>query len=568
MTQSRDEPCSGGGTLSPDGIASDPAAGRSRRGADGVDTTGDRNQDVADGNPGNAAAAAAAVAGLQRKVAEKSAAHSVAVATAAAAAAITAAAITADAGAATAASTPQGRNERGEAVTSSTALESKENSSSGSRRDGGGKGLRRVSSGMRSRGSSEGGGAAATGIASVVGGSASSTMSSESSVSVTAEQRDEDAATRGRRISETEGAVKTMRKKLSAMGFLEADDSDCPRDGGGDAAGEGSKVAGEDSVDELPMDTFLESRGQPLPRLDAAAGVVIGGGAAATAVGAADQEDCLEHADAIGANDGRENHRPTTEMVTACPPPEVKPDEKQPPLPLPSPPPPPTNETASPLPSAEHAGHQDATADQSSGCLAVAADVGVTTDDADSSHASGMRVGVDSERSPSRLLQIPDGCRTPPGSGGSALSSGRRQRHRRRRKHTPTAESETDIGSRRQASPYSPVDDRVVILPRPDSEYEAALCRLTEAASHAAELYRELTQASSASLASRGTGAGGTGEGSVAGMESFPSTSSSGLGRGSHGLGGIGLGRVQAGESRRRWLVVFDFLPQLGVDPI
>lgn len=41
---------------------------------------------------------------------------------------------------------------------------------------------------------------------------------------------------------------------------------------------------------------------------------------------------------------------------------------------------------------------------------------------------------------------------------------------------------------------------RLAVLPRPDEEYEKALLNLTAAAAHAAELYRELTEASSGSL--------------------------------------------------------------------
>ena len=62
-----------------------------------------------------------------------------------------------------------------------------------------------------------------------------------------------------------------------------------------------------------------------------------------------------------------------------------------------------------------------------------------------------------------------------------------------------------------------------VVLPRPDAEYEEALLRLTAAAAHAAELYRELVEASASSVATRGTGTGTERGSKGSGAESFAS---------------------------------------------
>ncbi|CAM9981102.1 unnamed protein product, partial [Laminaria digitata] len=92
-----------------------------------------------------------------------------------------------------------------------------------------------------------------------------------------------------------------------------------------------------------------------------------------------------------------------------------------------------------------------------------------------------------------------------------------------------------------------------VVLPRPDEEYEEALARLTAAAAHAAELYRELAEASALSAATGGTGAGtaiglGTGR-KGAGAESFPSMMLAKLSSGSPAFREAGRGAVVAGES-------------------
>ena len=571
-----EERCSGDRTVSPGGDGPDRGpAGLFRRGGGTVDTTsGNGNQGVAGGNPGcDAAAAAAALAGLQRKVAEKTTAHSVAVASAAAAAAA----------AVTAASTTQGRTERGEG-NGPASLDTKDVKDDG--RDVGGKAMRRGSSVLRSRGNGDGGDAAAAGVKAVEG-SPSSTMSSGSSISATAEQRDEDAAKRGRRISETEGAVKAMRRKLSAMGFLEVDGGGgCDGVGGDDDDVEGAgseKLTGEDLAAGLLMDTCLESPAQPPPlpppqsEVFAAAADIradVGGGGAVAEMAEGAVLECIE--DVGSAEDNEENRRVTSETAMAASPLDAALEDEQPPLPRPSSPPSPSRrETMSPLPYAEQAADRATDADESSDRLAAVADARITTANDADTHVSAARtpvVVISDEHSLSRPKQTSEGRRTPPpdssiGSSGSALSSGRRRHHHRRpRKHASTAE-EADGGrerptsrSRRRrqvASPYSsPVPDRVVILPRPDAEYEAALRRLTAAASYAAELYRELTEASSATLGSSPGlgGAGATDEDSVVDMRSFPSTASSGqLGRGSLGSdGAASRGSARAGEPKKQ----------------
>ena len=62
-----------------------------------------------------------------------------------------------------------------------------------------------------------------------------------------AEQRDE-AAARGRRILETEGAVENMRRRLSAMGFLEAD-GQSGGGSGGSGGGSGGSGGGVEQCD-------------------------------------------------------------------------------------------------------------------------------------------------------------------------------------------------------------------------------------------------------------------------------------------------------------------------------
>lgn len=86
------------------------------------------------------------------------------------------------------------------------------------------------------------------------------------------------------------------------------------------------------------------------------------------------------------------------------------------------------------------------------------------------------------------------------------------RRRRRRREPQGQGEKKERRGGR----------GRDVVLPRPDKEYESALLRLTAAAAHAAELYRELNEASISSIATGETGIG-TEE---SGVESFASTPS------------------------------------------
>ncbi|CBJ30084.1 conserved unknown protein [Ectocarpus siliculosus] len=284
--------------------------------------------------------------------------------------------------------------------------------------------LRRGNS-FRSRASGEGSAVAASLEGGGRPGPTTSTASSESSERTAADQREEGASSkRGRRISETEGAVETMRRKLSAMGFLEAggDNPSCEDEGAAAAKHVECRPAGPDAdgfrTDEVPVATPIDSLTVDVQGAD---------------------DDGVE-ASSSGLGDTPSSNRGT------------------------------------------NAGHEH-----------------------------------------------------PLESGSSSiLSSGRRRR--RRYHHSRPEEKNVDRGS---VSPFTASNGVAVALPRPDKEYEEALLRLTEAASHAAELYRELTEASSASLVSQetetGTRAGTEDEGSGGEHEERK-----------QGNGGSGSGRVAA----------------------
>lgn len=113
-------------------------------------------------------------------------------------------------------------------------------------------------------------------------------------------------------------------------------------------------------------------------------------------------------------------------------------------------------------------------------------------------------------------------------------SDGRPRRRRRRRRGLPTPPrgqagegvDQGDGGAGGEGG-QEPGGREQTVLPRPDEEYEEALLRLTAAAAHAAELYRELAEASATSAATGGTGTRvGTGAGTGdkrPGAESFAS---------------------------------------------
>lgn len=375
--------------------------------------------------------------------------------------------------------------------------------------------LRRGNS-FRSRASGEGSAVAASLEGGGRPGPATSTASSESAERTAADQREEGASSkRGRRISETEGAVETMRRKLSAMGFLEAggDNPSCEDEGAAAAkhVGEEKRFSPINALSKAPRQS-AEGRGNP---------PVSGKGATTVAASTADAEtEERERTGNAGAEDEGEDRRIAAEPAASLPPPP----------PLPSRPPPPLSsspclECRSVGPDADGLRTDEVPVGTPSNSLTV--DVQGADDDGVEASSSGLGDTPSSNRGTNA------GHQHPLESGSSSvLSSGRRRR--RRYHHSRPEEKNVDRGS---VSPFTVSNRVAVALPRPNKEYEEALLRLTEAASQAAELYRELTEASSASLASQETGTGtrtGTEEeGSGVGLESFPSMSSVGLGRGS-----------------------------------
>lgn len=486
----------------PASLASDPAAetpGKARHSErEGAKTnTCDSIRDATGGSSGSSvdsSTAAAAAAGLQRKVVENESGRSTP--------------------SATAASSPAGdgdsvpRTERGKGEG-----ESGFHYVSSSISDGA-KVLRRRDS-LRARAGIVGN--STTAATSGGRGLDALTMSGECSVSSAADQREDEAAERGRRISRTEGAVETMRKKLSAMGFLEPG-SGSPSCGVNETVATATKVSDKEakqSVDTLSETPVEAARDRGL-------GAGSAGSAAAAAViatvAAAEQENEWEHTRAVGATDEDKDGGRTDSTPTPSSPPVVREDKHASP--------PPSQRQGSPSSSGPDGEgvRTVATADELSDCLSV--------------DIRGSSVDISEPRYPPSL-QTPDP--RPRESGSSTLSSGSRRR-RRRRNNPPSSKQKRSCSKEKISS--SPLSNRVIVLPRPDTEYEAALVRLTEAASHAAQLYHELTEATSGSLESRRTGTGtGRGEGSVAGMQSFPSTSSAELGRRS-----LGLDEASAGE--------------------
>ncbi|CAM9937562.1 unnamed protein product [Ectocarpus sp. 6 AP-2014] len=403
--------------------------------------------------------------------------------------------------------------------------------------------LRRGNS-FRSRASGEGSAVAASLEGGGRPGPATSTASSESSERTAADQREEGASSkRGRRISETEGAVETMRRKLSAMGFLEAggDNPSCEDEGAAAAnhVREEKSFSPVNALSKAPRQS-AEGRGSPPVSRKGASTV------AASTVDAETEE--RGRTGNAGAEDEGEDRRIAAEPAASSPPPP----------PLPSRPPPPLS--SSPClecrpagPDADGFRTDEVPVATPSDYLTV--DVQGADDDGVEASSSGLGDTPSSNRGTNA------GPQHPLESGSSSvLSSGRRRR--RRYHHSRPEEKNVDRGS---VSPFTARNGVAVALPRPDKEYEEALLRLTEAASHAAELYEELTEASSASLVSQetvtGTRAGTEEEGSGVGLESFPSMSSVGLGSavrkpthagsGEHeerkqGNGGSGSGRVAA----------------------
>ncbi|CAM9266437.1 unnamed protein product [Ectocarpus sp. 12 AP-2014] len=369
-------------------------------------------------------------------------------------------------------------------------------------------------------------------------GPATSTASSESSERTAANQREEGASSkRDRRISETEGAVETMRRKLSAMGFLEAggDSPSCEDEGAAAAkrVGEETRFSPINALSEAPRQS-AEGRGSP---------PVSGKGATTDAALTADAEtEERERTDNAGAEGEGEDRRIAAEPAASSP---------RPP-PLPSRPPPPLSsspclECHSVGPDADGLRTDEVPVGTLSDSLTV--DVQSAHDDGVEASSSGLGVAPSSNRGTNA------GHQHPLESGSSSfLSFGRRRRRRYHRSRQE--ENNEDRGS---VSPFIASNGAAVALPRPDKEYEEALLRLTEAASHAAELYRELKEASSASFASLETGTetrtGTEEEGSGLGLESFPSMSSVGLGRGSPRLDSAVCKLTHAGgehEERRQ----------------
>ncbi|CAB1119878.1 unnamed protein product [Ectocarpus sp. CCAP 1310/34] len=375
--------------------------------------------------------------------------------------------------------------------------------------------LRRGNS-FRSKGCGEGSAVAASLEGGGRPGPATSTASSESSERTAADQRDGGASSkRGRRISETEGAVEAMRRQLSAMGFLEAggDNPSCEDEGAAAAkyVGEETRFSLINALSKAPRQS-AEGRGSP---------PVSGKGATTVAASTADAEtEEKERTGKAGAEDEGEDRRIGAEPTASSPPPP----------PLPSRPPPSQSrslclECRSVGPDADGLRTDEVPVGTPSDSLTV--DVQGADDDGVEASSSGLG------DTPSSNRGTDVGHQHPLESGSSSiLLSGRRRRRRYHRSHPE--ENNEDRGS---VSPFIASNRVAVALPRPDKEYEEALLRLTEAASHAAELYRELTEASSASLASQETGTGtrtGTEEEeSGMGLESFPSMSSVGPRRGS-----------------------------------
>ncbi|CAM9760576.1 unnamed protein product [Ectocarpus fasciculatus] len=382
---------------------------------------------------------------------------------------------------------------------------------------------------FRARASGEGSAAAACFEGGGRLGAATSTASSESSERTAADQREEGAYKRGRRISETEGAVETMRRKLSAMGLLEAEGNGPSCE---DEVAAAAKRAGE-AKRSCPFVTFPTA-----PRHPAAgrSSPPVSGAGATTAVvptASAETEETEQTGNA-GAKDEGKDYRIAADPATSPP---------RPP-PLPSRPPPPLSrspcrESPSVGPGVDGLRTDEVLVGTPSDSLTV--DVRGADNDGVGTNSSGV-VGTPSSNRASIA-----GHQQPLESGSLLVLSSGRRRRRRHHRNRPE-ETNEDRGS---VSPFAASNRVAVALPRPDKEYEEALLRLTEAASHAAELYRELTEASSASLASRETGTGtrtGTEEeGSGVESESFPSMSSAGLGRGSPRLDGAGRRRAHAG---------------------
>lgn len=526
-------------------------------------------------NGGNAAAAAAAVAGLQRKVAVRNASTP-------------AAAVTAAVGTALAES-DRGNSGGSQAHDCRSGMGGRARDSKFVRR---GSRLRLTASAEGtaaaapiSEAEGEGGQQEAGAGASEAGpgpgpgreGPAAKTVIRESSVCASSDQKDEGVAERGRRIIETEGAVKTMRRKLSAMGFLE-DESDAGVGcGDEDVAGAGAKLsegkaARRASLANFPSDvkgydakrqvgntaapaattlacgfTLLRGDGAKRQVGDTAAPVTtavacgvtarnISGRETVSATAAAEEEGKGdEHVVAIGATDNDASRRVVTGTSTpspAFPSLTTGTEEELPP-------------SAGPEVAEDRA--VNTAAESSSDGSSV--DVRVITENDDELRSHSARAsGALSSSAP----RTPGDSRRPSETTGSApLSSGHHRNRRRRRQcssRPSTIEKESEeavhgTGRNRGISPPSSAGNRSLInLPRPDAEYKAALLRLTEAASHAAELYRELTEASAASAAPRETGTGSAArpgadgdEGLAAGIESFPSTPSPGVGDGSPG---------------------------------
>ncbi|CAM9529135.1 unnamed protein product [Ectocarpus sp. 12 AP-2014] len=306
-----------------------------------------------------------------------------------------------------------------------------------------------------------------------------------------------------------------MRRKLSAMGLLEAggDSPSCEDEGAAAAKHvvEETRFSPINALSKAPRQS-AEGRGSP---------PVSGMGATTVAASAADAEtEERERTCNAGAEDDGEDRRIGAKPAASSPPPP----------PLPSRPPPPLSsspclECRSVGPDADGLRADEVPVGTPSDSLTV--DVQGANDDGVEASSSGL------DDAPSSSRGTMSGHQHPLESGSSSiLSSGRRRRRRCRRSHPE--EKNEDRGS---VSPFTASNRVAVALPRPDKEYEEALLRLTEAASHAAELYRELTEAASASLASPETGTetrtGTEEQGSRVGLESFPSMSSVGLGRGS-----------------------------------
>lgn len=361
-----------------------------------------------------------------------------------------------------------------------------------------------------------------------------------------ADQRD-DAGQRGRRIMETEGAVENMRRRLSAMGFLEAD--------GPGADGEAEAARGDG------IGSFVKaSSDAPLLDQSVTMAVASGGGATVSATpkrsaaAFAGAEEVAKSPGDMLYKETRDARRSTVDTATPSPP-CVLTDAR---------------------PRAENVdagarlhGYLDGLAPSSSNGEIVDDAIprlpensGGSEDQSSIGRRDLDRLGVvghgralepiaaTAASSSSILLGevivMPPPCTREPvsdppdavpvdtgdvlpadvrvacddhdiektieGSSGLSLETNRSEkRHRRRRR------------PRGGHQPGGGGFGREVDLPRPDKEYETALLRLTAAAEHAAELYRELTQASASSLATAGTGT----ETDESGTTSFALTPSS-----------------------------------------